>query len=153
MWESIYEKYYGELVRYALSSCKVQVEAEDLVQEVFVRAMHNELVLKELGPSQKRAWLYRCLKNLLCDRFRKGQVEMAYLTEIQEDAVAFDPGLEAVENRLLLDKLTSEDRTLFYLRFEEGYNAAELAEMFGVPAGTIRARLSRMRKNLKKMIE
>ena len=55
--------------------------------------------------------------------------------------------------QLLLAKLTPEDRALFHLRFEEGYNASELAEMFGVPSGTIRARLSRMRKTLKTMIE
>ena len=42
-------------MRYALSSCKVQVEAEDLVQEVFVRAMYNELV--KLGINPNRIWL------------------------------------------------------------------------------------------------
>ena len=153
MWDGLYEKHYNELVRYALSACKVQAEAEDLAQEVFVRAMQNEPVLEELSSGQRRAWLYRCLKNLLCDRFRRGQVENAYLAVIREDAAVFDPGMEAVENRLLLEKLTPEDRALFYLRFEEGYNASELAEIFGVPSGTIRARLSRMRKILKTMIQ
>ena len=42
---------------------------------------------------------------------------------------------------------------LFHLRYEEGYNASELAELFHMPAGTIRARLSRCRNLLKTMLE
>ena len=109
-------------------------------------------MLKELGSSQRRAWLYRSLKNLLCDRFRHAQLEESYIAALQEDRGAYDPGMEEVENRLLLAKLPPEDRALFHLRYEEGYKASELAEMFGVPAGTIRARLSRMRSVLKTMI-
>ena len=45
-----------------------------------------------------------------------------------------------------------EDRMLFHLRFEEGYNATELAEMLHLPPGTIRARLSRARSLLKKKL-
>ena len=153
MWESLYNKHYGELCRYAVSVCKNQAEAEDAAQEVFVRAMQQESVLKELRSSQRRAWLYRSLKNLLCDRFRHAQLEESYIAALQEDRGAYDPGMEEVENRLLLAKLPPEDRALFHLRYEEGYKASELAEMFGVPAGTIRARLSRMRSVLKTMIE
>lgn len=153
MWEALYEKHYSELLRYAVGSCKNQAEAEDFAQEVFVKAMQSADVLEGLNPSQRRAWLYRSLKNLMCDRYRRIQLENAYLDSRQEEAVAIDPGIQEAENQLLLSKLSPEDRALFHLRFEEGYNASELAELFGVPAGTIRARLSRMRKVLKNMIE
>lgn len=153
MWESLYEKQYSELVRYAMSVCKNQAEAEDAAQEVFVRAMQQECVLEELSPSQRRGWLYRSLKNLLCDRFRHGRLEETYLVSSKDEMSVFDPGLEEVENRMLLARLSPEDRVLFHLRYEEGYNASELSEIFGVPSGTIRARLSRIRKTLKTMIE
>jgi len=42
---------------------------------------------------------------------------------------------------------------LFHLRYEEGYNATERSQMLGIPKGTIRARLSRMRSLLKTMLE
>lgn len=100
-----------------------------------------------------RAWLFRTLKNLMCDRYRRGQLENAYLEARQEQAEYWDPGIQETENRLLLAQLTPEDRTLFHLRYEEGYSASELSEMFHIPAGTIRARLSRMRKLLKNMLE
>lgn len=151
MWEELYEKHYPELLRYAAAACKNQTEAEDVAQEVFLKALQNADTFEDLGPSQKRAWLFRSLKNLMCDHYRRAQLENAYQTR-EADAAYFEPGIQETENRLLLARLSPEDRTLFHLRYEEGYNASELSEMFHTPAGTIRARLSRMRTLLKNMI-
>ena len=153
MWDEIYQKYYPELLRYAAAACKNQTEAEDVAQEVFLKALQNADVFEDLGPSQKRAWLYRALKNLMCDRYRKMQLENAYLEVLEEDAAYFDPGIQQTENELLLSRLSAVDRALFHLRYFEGYNASELAQMFDMPTGTVRARLSRSRKLLKDMLK
>ena len=153
MWEELYEKHYPELLRYAATACRNQTEAEDVAQEVFLKALQNADTFEDLGPNQRRAWLYRALKNLMCDRYRRAQLEMAYLETREADASVFDPGIQETENRMLLAKLSPEDRTLFHLRYEEGYNASELSELYGVPPGTIRAKLSRMRKCLKTMLD
>lgn len=153
MWEDVYEKLYPELLRYAAAACQNQAEAEDVAQEVFLKALQNADTFEDLGPNQRRAWLYRALKNLMCDRYRRAQLENTYLEAQETEAFAMDVGIQELENQMLLAKLTPEDRSLFHLRYEEGYNASELAEMYGIPAGTIRARLSRMRKLLKTMIE
>ncbi|MDO5154107.1 MAG: RNA polymerase sigma factor [Eubacteriales bacterium] len=153
MWEELYEKHYPELLRYAAAACKNRTEAEDVAQEVFLKALQSADVFVDLGPSQKRAWLFRSLKNLMCDRYRRAQLENAYLETREADAAYLEPGIQEVENRLLLAKLTQEDRMLFHLRYEEGYNASELSELLHIPAGTIRARLSRMRTILKNIIE
>lgn len=153
MWEELYEKHYPELLKYAAAACKSQTEAEDLTQEVFLKALQNVAVFQDLGPSQRRAWLYRALKNALCDRWRRTKLEESYLERQEVEASYLEPGVQAVENALLLQSLSGEDRALFHLRYEEGYNAAELSQMLGIPAGTIRARLSRMRTVLKNMLE
>lgn len=153
MWEELYEKHYPELLRYAAAACKNRTEAEDVAQEVFLKALQSADVFEDLGPSQKRAWLFRSLKNLMCDRYRRAQLENAYLETREADAAYLEPGIQEAENRLLLAKLTQEDRMLFHLRYEEGYNASELSELLHIPAGTIRARLSRMRTILKNIIE
>ena len=153
MWEALYKAHYPELLRYCAAACHDPALAEDLTQEVFLKALQNVDTFEGLGPSQRRAWLFRTLKNLMCDRYRRGQLENAYLEARQEQAEYWDPGIQETENRLLLAQLTPEDRTLFHLRYEEGYSASELSEMFHIPAGTIRARLSRMRKLLKNMLE
>lgn len=153
MWEEIYQKHYPELLRYAAGACKNQTEAEDIAQEVFLKALQNADTFEDLGPSQKRAWLFRSLKNLICDRYRRGLLENAYLEARKTEESYLEPGIQETENRLLLAALSPEDRTLFHLRYEEGYNASELSEMFHIPTGTLRARLSRMRRLLKNMME
>lgn len=153
MWDEIYEKHYPELLRYAAGACRDEQLAQDIAQETFLKALQNADTFEDLGPSQRRAWLFRTLKNLLCDRYRRSKLEDAYLGTVQEDTTYWDPGIARVENRQLLAQLSPQDRTLFHLRYEEGCNASELSEMFGIPTGTIRAKLSRCRKLLKEMLE
>lgn len=153
MWEELYEKHYPELLRYAAAACGNPAEAEDVAQEVFLKALQNGVLFQDLGPSQRRAWLYRTLKNELYDRWRRGKREQDYLQTLDGEEISTDPGMEQVESRLLLGTLSGEDRALFHLRYEVGYNATELSQMLGIPAGTIRARLSRMRTLLKTMLE
>lgn len=153
MWDEIYNTYYKELLRYACGACHSQDQAEDLVQEVFVRAIQNAAAVMDLSKSQKRAWLYRSLKNLIVDQFRHQQVEDAYALGLGlEEAIGGEVGYQRTEAQLLLLNLPEPDRTIFALRYMEDYNATELAEMFGLPPGTIRAKLSRARVQLKKMI-
>ncbi len=151
MWDELYTKHYPELRRYAAAACKNDAEAEDVAQEVFLKALQNVHIFEDLSSSQKRAWLFRALKNEMCDRYRRAKLEQAFL-ETQREESYLDPGIQETENRMLLALLSPEDRALFHLRYEEGYNASELAEMFHLPAGTIRARLSRCRTLLKKSL-
>ena len=152
MWEELYEAHDRELLRYAMGVCHSREQAEDLVQETFLKAMQNADTFEDLGPSQQRAWLFRTLKHLLCDRFRRASLENAYAETCQEDAAAPEPGYGETENGLLLAKLPEQDRVLFQMRYLEGYTAAELSELFRLPAGTIRARLSRSRAYLKRIL-
>ena len=152
MWEELYETHEQELLRYAVGVCRNREQAEDLVQETFLRAMQNADPFEDLGPSQKRAWLFRTLKNLFCDRFRRASLEDTYAETCREDAAALEPGYGETENVLLLAKLPEQDRVLFQMRYLEGYTASELSELFHLPAGTIRARLSRSRAYLKQIL-
>ena len=150
MWEELYEQYDKELLRYASGLCRDSEQAQDLVQETFVKALQSGGALEDLGPSQQRAWLYKTLKNLFFDRCRRARLENAYLQSQQAETAYWEPGIQETENAMLLALLSAEDRALFHLRYSEGYNASELAEMFHLPPGTIRARLSRSRALLKK---
>lgn len=152
MWEDLYEQYQKELLRYAAGLCGDGELAQDLVQETFLSALQNGDLFEDLGSSQRRAWLYKTMKNLFYDRYRRTQTENAYLNTLQPETAYWEPGIQEAENRLLLALLAPEDRALFHLRYVERYNASELAAMFHVPPGTIRSRLSRCRTLLKKSI-
>ena len=153
MWDEVYAKYHPELLRWCIGACRDKELAEDLVQETFLKALQNADTFEDLGPSQRRAWLYRTVKNLLCDRYRRAVLEAEYLQQNPEAEAYLDPGIQQTENELVLQALTPEDRMLFTLRYIEGYNASEISDMLGIPTGTIRAKLSRSRKLLKNMME
>lgn len=152
MWDDLCERHYKELLRYCTGMCKDGELAQDIVQETFLKALQTGEDFEDLGPSQQRAWLYRTMKNLIYDRYRRLQVENAYLDTLQAETAYWEPGIQETENQMVLAMLPPEDRTLFHLRYEEGYNASELADMFHVPPGTVRARLSRARSLLKKKL-
>ena len=123
-----------------------------IYKNIFLKALQNADLLEDLGPNQRRAWLYRTVKNLYVDRYRRNTLEEDYLRIFRDDAVQEEVGFDTTEVYMLLQRLPQPDRTLFQLRYLEGYNAAELAEMFDLPSGTIRSKLSRSRVMLKEMI-
>ncbi len=153
MWEEVYNALYPELLRYAGGICKEPQAAEDLVQETFLKALQTGDLFLDLGPSQRRAWLYRTLKNGLWDRYRRAKVERAYLEGQSPEESYMELGLQRVENEQLLNLLSPQDRMLFTLRYIEGYTGAEIAEMLEMPSGTVRARLCRCRTVLKKQMD
>ena len=149
MWDEIYRKHYPELLKYAMAACKDRELAEDLAQETFLRALQSADVFEDLGPNQRRAWLYKTLKNQIYDRYRRAILEMQYIQTAQEEPAEEDMGIQAVETAMIMEKLPPEERKLFTLRYIEGYNSSEISQMLGIPPGTIRAKLSRSRNALK----
>lgn len=152
MWEEIYRRHYRELLRYCSRACGSQEAAEDLVQEAFLKALQNADTFEELGPNQQRAWLYRTVKNLIVDRYRFDVQETQYIQTTREDEESDESGFGTAETYMLLQQLPEQDRVLFRMRYIEGYNASELAEIFHLPPGTVRSKLSRSKVFLKKLM-
>lgn len=150
MWDELYRRHYPELLRYAQGMSRSREQAEDLTQETFLKALQNTDTLEDLGPNQRRAWLFRTMKNLYFDQCRRAALEAAYAKAEEAEAASPEPGYEAAEEEWMLDRLQGLDRALFHLRYMEGYSAQELGEMFNLPAGTVRSKLSRARACLKK---
>ena len=148
MWEELYEVHYKELLAYGSRMSGSKELAEDLVQETFVRALMHTEVVEDLSPSKRRAWLFRTLKNLFFDRYRRVILENEY-EQSWQPAYSEEQGIQEVENAMLLQSLKPEDRAIFQLRYFDGYSAEEISEMMNLPPGTIRSKLSRCRKLLK----
>lgn len=144
MVEQCYELFREELFRYALGLCREAAEAEDLVQEAFVRALEQE-ARNSMELFQWKSWLYKTIRNLWIDRVRRIQNAPTYEGEV----VSVDD-LSGVFVAQLCEVLEPEEYTLFYLRYFEGYNAAELGDWFGQPSSTIRGKLLAARNKLKK---
>lgn len=152
MWEELYEDHYKELVAFGAHMSGSKELAEDLVQETFVKALMHPEVMEDLSPSKRRAWLFRTFKNLFFDRCRRAVLENEY-AQNHLPGYTEDPGIQEIENALLLQSIRPQDRAIFQLRFFDGYTAEEISQMLNLPPGTVRSRLSRCRKLLKQNLD
>jgi RNA polymerase sigma-70 factor (ECF subfamily) len=137
----LYEEYEAALHRYAQQLGRDADRADDLVQETFIRAIGHLELLKLLKPYQRRAWLYKTLKNLFIDEQRTLRRQEALVEqlapEIPEDE--FLPGEFLTANPLAL--VPERFRELVEKRYVLGMNSQEIAEELGLPAATVRSRL------------
>lgn len=155
MWELLYETFWDRLEHFCYKLCRDEARAEDLTQEVFLRALQNRTLIDAFTECQCKAWLFAAARNLYCDQVRRAAKEEALLTSLlppdcddSADETATS-ALGSVELGTVLDQLSELDRLLFTLRYDEGYTSAELSRLFELPPGTVRRRLSQTRHLLK----
>lgn len=130
-------------------------DAEDAAQEVFVRLFFDRGKFE--GRSRYSTWLHgvaiRTCLTLRRSRGRRKRRESPAGDELiteQSDTRASET--QRIDERhditRLLDGLDEEDRALVLMRFGEGHDYDELAEMFGTTPGALRMRVSRIREKL-----
>ena len=149
----------------ALRMTRNPADAEDLVQETFLRAYRGFGGFEE-GTNLK-AWLYRILTNTFINAYRKRQRQPVTVSEQEvEDRSLFErlgesgPSAESeVLERLpdedvkeALDSLSEGFRLAVLLADVEGFSYREIAEIMDVPIGTVMSRLHRGRRALEKRL-
>ncbi|HEX7064881.1 MAG TPA: RNA polymerase sigma factor [Bacillales bacterium] len=138
--EDLYEKHNDELSRFARSIASNEKEAEDLLQETFLKALTHLHKLNGLPDTAQRAWLFKVLRNLRYDRFRKQRFEVP-LKEQAEPEDELD-AYTAVEMEELLEALPSNLRDVVYKRYWLGMTSKQIAQPLGIADATVRYRLS-----------
>jgi len=142
-------------------------DAEDLVQETFLRAYRGFRGFTE-GTNLK-AWMYRILTNTFINSYRKRQREpVTVLEEDVPDWYLYDrmseDGQTASAEAEVLDRIPDEEvkaaleslpegfRLAVWLADVEGFSYKEIAEILDIPIGTVMSRLHRGRKALEKRL-
>mgnify|MGYP005847267693 CR=1 FL=1 len=137
--------------RYALSLTHHHYEAEDLVQEAWIR------VWRKYGERSTRSLLFAAVRNRFIDGVRRGRV-LSFSGIDDEEAVA---GMSdgsgggtrltdaALDMDVLLAHLKPEEREALYLNVVEGYTAAEIGGTTNEPRGTVLSRIQRAREKLR----
>ncbi|HVE64119.1 MAG TPA: sigma-70 family RNA polymerase sigma factor [Mycobacteriales bacterium] len=160
--------FLDQLYSAALRLTRNPADAEDLVQETFVKAFAAFHQFEE-GTNLK-AWLYRILTNTYINIYRKKQREPQQhgVDEIEDWSLAraaehTAAGLPSAETQALdhlpdsdvkdaLAALPDDFRMAVYYADIEGFSYKEIAEIMGTPIGTVMSRLHRGRKSLQKAL-
>jgi RNA polymerase sigma-70 factor (ECF subfamily) len=139
------------LRRYARALTRDAETADDLVQDTLVRALRSEHLFH---GGEVRSWLYTILTNLNRNRLRSLARRPA-LSPIEDndapDAAGPEAGGRDIERALAL--LVDEQRTALLLVVLEGMTYREVAEVQGVPIGTVMSRLARARIQIKAYLD
>jgi RNA polymerase sigma factor (sigma-70 family) len=158
---AIVQPHYGTLYRVAYRFTRSVHDAEDLAQEVCVRAYPRLAELEQL--EQPRGWLLRVLYRLFVDsRRRYERKHVSSIDDVDAELLLSDrPGpaeeMERVFEQRRLAKawrhLEQEQRALLALHDVEGYSLLELVDMTGLKDGTVKSKLHRARVRLGKLLQ
>ncbi|MGJ9402461.1 sigma-70 family RNA polymerase sigma factor [Arthrobacter sp. KK5.5] len=161
-------QYVDQLFSAAMRMARNPSDAEDLVQEAYTKA-YSAFHQYKPGTNLK-AWLYRILTNTYINLYRKRQREpLRANTDNVEDwqmaqAAEHTPtGLRSAEAEALdhlpdsdvkdaLQSIPEEFRLAVYFADVEGFAYKEVAEILGIPMGTVMSRLHRGRKQLRELL-
>lgn len=131
-------------------------EAADLLQDTYIRVF--ERIDQFQGASSLSTWVYRIAVNEARQHFRRRQRQARILrTEVAPPPEA-DPGEQEAaaaraEVREAVQRLPEDERILIILKYFEGLDYAQIAEIIEKPAGTVASGLNRARRLLREVLE
>ena len=163
-------QYAAQLFSTALRMTRSRSDAEDLVQETYIKGWRSFHTFQE--GTNLRAWLFRIMTNTYINKYnaqkRKGtEVELDDIEELflykrlgsidqsQLSSSAEDQMLELFtddEVKNALEELPEDFRVPVLLSDVDGFSYKEIAEMLEIPIGTVMSRLHRGRKAMQKML-
>jgi RNA polymerase sigma-70 factor (ECF subfamily) len=164
-FEALYGRHKGPLFRFILRSIKAHGEAEEIFQDVWMRAIEARA---RYEPKAKfTTWLYTIAHNRMVDHWRAKGLTLVPLDNGDDDGPVFDPpagpsadphrraaGRQSVARLLeALAALPAAQREAFLLHEESGLTVAEIATVTGTPEETAKSRLRYAMNKLREAIE
>ena len=151
----IYNEYEKSLFNAALSMCKQIENAEDLLQNTFIRVAQWINKYHKVPKENLYAWLITIMRNELVNNSRKknakllfesiediGEIPIGDFTEESMDKLSFEE---------LISKLSDLDKEILRYKYFFNFNSSEIAETLGMKPETIRKRLERIMIRLREV--
>ncbi len=152
--KELYDLFSGRMFMICLRYCKSQLEAEDVLQEAFIKVFKN--IKNFRGDSRLEYWVKRIVINTALNHQRSKlyQYPMYDINDVQQtqqyENVLADLHLEELIK--MVQALPEGCRLVFNLYAIEGYNHKEIGEMLKISEGTSKSQFSRARKLLQEKI-
>ena len=151
-YENILIGFAREIVFYLQKSGAAKAEAEDVVQDVFVKMLETDLVI----PAEKmRAWMYRVSIRRYIDRYRRDQ---HYLEILQKEFFKQDE-IRPFENdhyellRTTIEELPTKEAMLLDLYYFQNFTVKEIAQIMSYSVSKVKVQLMRSRVKLRHKLE
>ncbi len=155
-FEAIVDAHYQGLYRFALSMCKQEATAQDLVQQTFLRWANKGHELRD--RSKVKTWLFTTSYREFLNqsrrekKFEQVEFEPDLHGRVEDEADEPPPRVDSVTLQRALDQMDPLYRAplvLFYLK-ELSYR--DIAEALSIPIGTVMSRLSRAKDSLRSLL-
>ncbi len=159
-FREIYERWFGDVVRWLYALGVPNSDTEDLAQEIFLVVQRK---LNRFDGGNLAGWLYRIAQLTVRDHRRRAWFKNLTVRRRELDVAGADmttPGpaarYEEAENRRIVQRLVADMseklRTAFVLFEIEGYSGEEIARIQDIPLGTVWTRLHLARKEFWKLL-
>lgn len=156
----LFKLYYGRMMGICLRYCNSHADAQDVVQEGFIKLFDKIDLYNEKGSFE--GWMRRLFVNRALDYLRRNNLKMMsidnedYFFEPKAEEAELDQGItEMISPEKLIEEIQNLSpvyRTVLNLYIYEGYTHDEIAEELGISAGTSKSNLSKAKRNLKKAL-
>jgi len=133
-FEEIYTRYVDTVYRFLKFKLEDEHLVEDVLQETFLAVYQNLHKIAEVNSP--KAWILAIARNKLVDHLRKKRLVEVELAE----GLEADPGPDHLFIRQLLSHLDDTARTILYGLYVEELTCGELAEILGIPVGTVKSK-------------
>ncbi len=154
-FDALVNAYTADLYRYGFWLCRNQAQAEDLVQETFMRAWKGLHGLKDSKAS--KAWLFTILRREHARHYSRPSLDLVSMDEMDYESQHFaapaGDGAAEIEFTQALDALPQDYREPLLLQALGGYSCEEIANIMEIKSGAVMTRLFRARQKLRKSLE
>ena len=153
-YDGLYQTYATGILRLCYYYLGNREQAEDVVQDVFVRLISSGAVIRE---GSEKSYLLKAAVNHCKDLWRSAWIRRTVLgspaLELTPDPHRVDEGLEKAELMTAINRLRSDYREVILLFYYQNMTIEQIAQVLDVPSGTVSSRLTRGRKKLKEILE
>ena len=146
--EQIVSTYSPMLLRLACTRLDSPADAEDAVQEVFLRLLTRPVEFR--NGEHEKAWLIRTTLHRASDIRRRAEKKNLPLEAAGEVSAPEEPGTDYILDAVR--SLPAKYSGILYLHYYEGYTAKEIGKLLGLPSATVGTRLARGRERLKTLL-